>query len=220
MELSTFFGILRRQLGIIVATTVAGALLGLGITAMMPKTYSASTQTYFTVDSADLTQGSAFAEGLLKSYAAAAESDLVLAPAATKLGVTTEELSGKLNFVIPSGTSIIEITAEDQDPAMAAKIANTVTEELQGASKSLSPDQMEGKTSTGKKAVRFTQLDSAKAPTSPSAPHLPLNVALGAFGGFLLGLLAALLRDGRTTRKGEFVSPSRRASTSIRADEH
>lgn len=220
MELSTFFGILRRQLGIIVATTVAGALLGLGITAMMPKTYNASTQTYFTVDSADLTQGSAFAEGLLKSYAAAAESDLVLTPAAKKLGVTTEELASKLEFVIPSGTSIIEITAEDRDPAMAAKIANTVTEELRSASKSLSPDQVEGKTTTGKKAVRFTQLDAAKVPDSPSAPHMPLNVALGALSGLLLGLLAALLRDGQTARKGPIVSPSRRASSSVRANEH
>lgn len=200
MELQQFFAILRRQLATIVACTLTGALLGGLISVLMPKTYTATTETFFTVTSGDPMQSSAFAEGQLKSYAAAAESDLVLIPAAKSVGLTAAELADKVSLVIPSGTSIIELSASDPDPVRAAELANALTKHLQAAADKLSPlAEVNGKV-TGEKAIKSTILSSAVPPETPATPHMPLNVAVGLLLGLGLGVVAALLRDSQPRR--------------------
>ncbi|MGN7202623.1 polysaccharide biosynthesis tyrosine autokinase, partial [Arthrobacter sp. SAFR-044] len=77
----------------------------------------------------------------------------------------------------PEETVIIILTATDPDPNQAAKIANLSAKQLISA--------VDGVEDVG--LVRLSVFEEASAPSFPSSPVLPANLALGGLLGLLVG---------------------------------
>ncbi|GAA1381201.1 YveK family protein [Luteococcus sanguinis] len=201
MEFRDFFGTLKRHLGLVLLCALLGAGAGQAVAQFTPKTYMASTQTFYTVDNNDITQSTSFTEGQLKSYAAAANSDLVLSPVAKRFGKDVLALSKQTSISIPTGTSIIEVDVEDSSPQQAADLANAISEELQTATATLSPSAKDAKgVATKATVVKSVILTTATAPTKPSSPNMLLDTVVGLALGLLVGIAAALVRGARVAR--------------------
>ncbi|WP_170037210.1 polysaccharide biosynthesis tyrosine autokinase [Georgenia soli] len=201
MELNEYISILRKRwisVAIIALATLAATA---AVTLLMTPKYSASNRMFFAVEAgdsvSDLAQGSTFTERQMTSYAEVATSPLVLEPVIEDLGlsVTTAGLADALTVTVPPETVILEITATDQNPELAAEIANAVAEELTVAVGDLSPARQDGT-----EAVRATVTSPAVAPTEPSSPNVTRNLALGLVLGLMLGVGVALLREMLDTK--------------------
>ncbi len=171
------------------------------VTLSMPTKYTATTRLFFGVQSGesatDLSQGSAFAEKQMSSYAQVAMSPLVLSTVIRELNLQTtpDELAKSVTATVPTDTVILEIATTDEDPALAAQISNAIGRELASVAASLSPPRPDGSES-----VRATTLAPAVVPPEPSSPRVLRNLAIGAVLGLLLGIAAALAREVLDTK--------------------
>ncbi|WP_454778469.1 polysaccharide biosynthesis tyrosine autokinase [Georgenia muralis] len=201
MELNDYVAILRKRWLSVALIALATLSATAAVTLLTTPTYSASNRMFFAVEAgdtvSDLAQGSTFTERQMTSYAEVAESPLVLGPVIEELGLdtSTDALRAALSVTVPPETVILEITATDEDPELAADVANAVAEELSVAVGGLSPDRPDGS-----EAVRATVTTPATAPVQPSSPNVPRNLALGLVLGLMLGVGAALLREMLDTK--------------------
>lgn len=201
MELRDYLSILRKRWVSVVAVTLSVLALTAVATLATTPTYTARVSLFFAVGGSgsvsDLVQGSNFAQQQVESYVEVATAPYVLQPVIEDLELDTSVngLSEKVHVSVPLNTVIIEIAVNDEAPQRAADIANGIGRELAAAVTALSPaggDEGE--------PVRATPISSASAPTSPSAPNTPRNLALGLTLGLLGGLGLALLLEILNTR--------------------
>jgi capsular exopolysaccharide synthesis family protein len=203
MTFLEFLTVLRRGGLLIVLIAVAGASAGFGASLLQTKMYTASTDIYVSVHSADsatssdVAQGSTAAQLKVRTYVDVATTSAVLAPVISQLELNTTPaaLATSLRATAGTDTTLLSIAATDESPAEAARIANAV-----GASLTrLVADQLE-KSSGGPSLVSLETIQEATAPLSPSSPRIVLNSCLGLLVGLLLGFGAALARQRLDTR--------------------
>lgn len=201
MELRDYLQVLRqRWLTIGVATLVTVAVAA-GWTLLMTPQYTSSTRLFFAVQGSesvtDLAQGSTFTEKQMASYAQVARSPLVLDPVAEALDSSGggQSLSESLQVTVAPDTTILVISATDEDPVFARDLANAVANQLASTVGELSPERPDGT-----EAVRATMLSEARVADAPSAPNKTRNLALGLLLGVLLGVGIALLREVLDTK--------------------
>jgi len=117
-------------------------------------------------------------ERLTNTYAEIVERSVVLTESLTRLGLplTEDELAARISVTPVRNTQLLRITAEDADPALAASIANVVSQVFINDN----ANQLAGRPGT----VSITDL--AKTPSSPSSPNTRMNVVLGVMIGMLL----------------------------------
>lgn len=122
---------------------------------------------------------------LVNSYRVLCKTERVLAQVLQKgnLPLTLSALADKISVNAVNDTEIISITVEDQDPMMAAKIANVVAEVFVKEIPNIM--QMDN--------VQI--IDSASVPTAPMKPNRPMMVIIALILGVLLGLGVAILLD-------------------------
>jgi len=208
--------ILQRSWILILAATLGGVLIG-GIAAGVAKpVYSATSATLVTSETGstvnDLTQGSAFTERRVSTYANLATEPIVTSRVIEELGldVTPAELAAMVEVSVPLDTTVLEVTASDTSPRLAASIANAIVTNLSvvvaevetttvpgGAAVPVAPDATPPATIT---PVKLTQVRFAEAPAEPVSPNVLLNLGIGLFAGLALGTLAAILRELIDTR--------------------
>src|SRR5690606_1959307 len=87
-------------------------------------------------------------------------------------------------------TTILTISATDDDPVFARDLANAVANQLSETVGGLSPERPDGT-----ETVRATMLSEAQIPPEPSAPNPARNLALGTVLGLFLGVGVVLLRE-------------------------
>ena len=92
------------------------------------------------------------------------------------LDLTTDELSGKITVSKVSDTEIIRINVQDQDPAVAALIANTVSEAFKKEVKSIMT------------VDNVSTIDPAIAPENPIKPNKMMNVAIAGVLGVMVSV--------------------------------
>ncbi|GAA2096370.1 polysaccharide biosynthesis tyrosine autokinase [Microlunatus panaciterrae] len=195
MELRDYLTILRRRWITVVVVTLATVAAAAALTLTMTPQYTATTRLFFGVQGGesvtDMAQGSTYTEKQMSSYAEVATSPLVLDRVIKDLNLDTTSggLAGHVSATAPTGTVILEISATETDPKLAARIANSVSEQLTAVAGDLSPERPDGS-----EAVRATILAKAQVPGAPSAPSVKRNLALGLLLGLLLGMGVALLR--------------------------
>lgn len=201
MDLYDYIEVFRRRWVSVAIVALATLAVAGAATLAMTNKYTATTRLFFAVEgsktTADLAQGSSFAEKQMTSYAEVATSPLVLNPVIERLNleVSPAQLANVVTATIPPETVILQVSAVDPDPELAAAIANVVGDEVVDVvTNTLSPKQ------DGNDAVKVTPLETALVPTSPSSPNVPRNLALGAVLGLLLGFGVALLRHFLDTR--------------------
>ncbi|MCH8563295.1 polysaccharide biosynthesis tyrosine autokinase [Nesterenkonia sp. YGD6] len=205
MELREYLRILHRGWLIIVLATLAGIGAAATYSMLQSPQYEAGTRVYVSTDSAstvaELGQGTTYTQQIVESFVQVTTTPRVLQPVIDDLGLqqTPAELAGSVAVSTDPNTVLMQITATDEDPRLAADIANSVTENLIGVVGEITPG------SSGEDSpVTVEVLQEAVAPESPVAPRIPLNLALGFLVGMALGVGIAVLREVLDTKiRGE-----------------
>ena len=176
----------KRKFSIILVALVF-AIAAFGYSAFLAKKEYQSTSRIYVVsrqnqDNNALTNSDLQAGAyLVKDYREIILSQNVLSQAIEelKLDMTPAELSKKINVSVPTDTRILSITAKDEDPKEAARIANGL--------RNVAAEKITSVT----KVSDVTTLDEAEVPQSPSSPNIKRNVLLGFVAG--AGLMVVLL---------------------------
>lgn len=194
MTLRDYWDIVRRSWVIIVISTLAGLILGLGLSLATTPVYQAQAQLFVSVQSADEVY-SAYSGGLFVQERVTSYVDIVDSPGVLEdvidelaLDVTVNELAGQVSANAPRGTVLLNVVGTSTDPALAAEIANTAAEALGRQIVRLET------TESGAKPVRAQLIKPADEPTAPVTPRTQLNMALGGLLGLMVGVGVAVLR--------------------------
>lgn len=125
MEIQQFLKFLRRYWRSALAVLLLCIAAAAGLTLLQTPSYSATSSVFLTVDSGgsagELSQGATYAERTVTSYVKVATTEVVLRPVIDELGLNTTlvDLREDLTISSPTGTSILNVTARDDDPEQA-----------------------------------------------------------------------------------------------------
>jgi capsular exopolysaccharide synthesis family protein len=194
LEIKEYLRIFSRYWWVIVILTVVGGAIGWATWQFSTREYQ-STATLFVATQNGTTvteayQNNLFSTDRANSYASLATSEQVAARAVDQLkgSITPEELKGKITAVAAPKTVLFNVSVTDSDPALAQTYANAVTDQLVGLVSELETSRRGGTPAAGAVVV-----DEADYPIKPMGMAMPVRVAVGAAGGLLLGILAAIL---------------------------
>ena len=109
------------------------------------------------------------------TYAGVADSSLIKNKAAAALGISDQD-NLRVTSQVQSGTNIVEITVEGNDPALVRDYSNAIGTQT--------VDYVESLYET----YRLELLDEASLPRSPIRPSMVQNLTLGAILGLILGM--------------------------------
>ena len=181
MELRDYLRILRKKWLLVTVMTALGIGAGFVPVMLMPPTYEANTQLYVSVRSevwttGDLMQGNSFAREVVSSYADVVGTSVVLQPVIDELELdtTVSELAEKVQASTPEGSVLIDIAAEDTDPAQASAIAEAVGESLKQAVQ----DRLEPARADGESSISLTTTQQALTDEDPVSPRAELLLPL------------------------------------------
>ncbi|WP_130176345.1 polysaccharide biosynthesis tyrosine autokinase [Cryobacterium sp. SO1] len=202
MELRDYIRILRKGWVVIVLLTLVGVGAAAAYSLTLTPRYSATAKVFVSTQGAgttsELQQGSTFTVQRVKTYSSLVSTPIVLLPVIETLGlgITSDQLAGRVTASAPLDTSIITINVSDTDPARAAETANAVSASLAAVVEEIeSPDAVDALS-----PVKLTPAQEATVPARPMSPNVPLNIVLGTILGLALGLTVAVLRETLETR--------------------
>ena len=196
MPLKDFLAILRRRWMLITAVTLICVAVAAVVSFTQTPTYEATAKVYFRLaigsTPGDINSGQTYTQNEINTYAAMADTPLVLGPVSNDIGhgYTVKTLAGKVAATAAADTVIVSITATDPSPSRAAKIANLTAASLGQAARDLSV-----KAASGEPTIDARTVAAATVPTAPSAPRKTRNMALGLLGGLFLGIALAVVRE-------------------------
>lgn len=202
MELRDYIRILRKSWVLILLLTLVGIGAASAYSIAQTPKYSATSKVFVSTQNggttSELAQGNSFTVQRVKTYSALASTPIVLLPVIAELGLDVNEgtLGKQISASAPLDTSNIEITVTDDDPVLAADIANATAASLTRVVSSIeTPD-----TADAVSPVKLTLTQQAIVPAKPVSPNVPLNIALGALVGLAIGVGIAVLRETLETR--------------------
>ncbi|MET4639849.1 polysaccharide biosynthesis tyrosine autokinase [Mycetocola sp. 2940] len=202
MDLRDYFRVLRKSWWMIVALILVGVGAAAALSMLQTPQYSATAKVFVTTQSAgtvsDLVQGNAFSVQRVRTYSDLVSTPLVLLPVIRQLDLDTspELLAKQIVASAPLDTSIIAITVTDEDPARAAAIANSASQNLAAVVEETETPALDGAISP----VKLTSAQEATVPAFPVSPRIPLYLVFGAAAGMLLGFGIVVLRETLETR--------------------
>jgi len=135
----------------------------------------------------------------MATFAELATTESVLTPVSEELGLdrSNEDLADQLNITAPTVSTLLEVTASDGDPELAAQIANEVLTQL----KALVEEELESPQDDGEASpVQINTVQAATAPDDPVTPRVLVNILLGFLLGLAVGIGIALVRHLLDTR--------------------
>lgn len=201
VELSDYLRILRKFWALIVALALAGLAVSALYSLTRTPEYSSSSKVFVSTQASDnlseLTQGNTYSQQRVKTYVNLVSTPIVLQPviAVLELDMTAGQLAGQVSATSTADTTIIQITATNKDPVLAAELANTAAESLTNV-----VAKIESSDDGGTSPVKLTRVQEANVPTSPGSPNVPLNLVMGTLVGLALGIGFAVLRTTLDTR--------------------
>ncbi|WP_054680428.1 polysaccharide biosynthesis tyrosine autokinase [Microbacterium sp. No. 7] len=203
MELRDYLALLRSHWLALVATTVLGAALAFGWTALQPRVYTADASGFISTGSssslAEASIGDSYAKARAASYVDIAKSRAVAEFVIADLGLDTTptELVRDITVTNPMQSVTIKVSADAGSPEEASALANAwllgIVHQVTMIENEGSVDDI-GASGEGDSIVRLVPIDSAELPTSPSSPNVRLALAIGALLGLVIGLAYALVR--------------------------
>lgn len=204
MEIRDYIRILTKNWWIVAAGTLAGVLLGVGISALMTPTYQSTTTLYVSVRSGgaagtgDLYTGASFAQAAVRSYVDVATTAIVLdrVEAELNLDLDAGELAESLKVSSPAESVLINIAAQHWDPQTAADLANTTSNVFI----EVVENEIEITSDGNDSPVQVRMIDPATVPEDPASPNMVLNGMLGLIFGLTVGIGLAMLRGLLDTR--------------------
>jgi len=204
VELRDYLRILHKNWILIVALSLLGIAAASTVSIVATPKYVSSTELYVSVrsgvDSAtsELVQGTSFARQAVTSYVSIVNSARVLEPVIDDLGldVTSQQLAARVTAASPLNTVLIQISVTDDDPVMAANIANSVGENFID----VVVNALEKPEGGGASMVKIETVEPALPAAKPASPNVPLNLVLGLLVGLAVGIGTAVLRTVLDTR--------------------
>lgn len=201
MELQALVSLFRRRWWVVaLAFVICTVLLG-GYSRTKPDVYQARARLYINVPNAintrDQSEGVQLSSQLLSSFARIVDSDITTKTVSESLGneVSPARVRSKVSAQPIPQTLLIEISAREGDPELAARLANEAAAALTTVIDDL------GQTETG--GVKASIIDRAGVPVSPVSPQPQRDALIGALLGLALGAVAAFGVDAldRTIRQ-------------------
>lgn len=192
MSPTTLVRALKKWWWALVALTVAGAALGGAASMLMTPQYSATSQIFVAFDapagagSAELVQANNFAIQKVYSYVEVAQSPRVLDTVISELGLdeTAEDLAADISVTVPPNSAVMRITALAENPEDAAVLSTAVVSAF-----SETVLELETPTAGGTPPLRIESLAEAVPADAPTSPNVLINIAIGMFVGFAIGVL-------------------------------
>ena len=206
METRSMLRLVRHHWAVVVSCILLGVLAGWALVVAAPREYTASADVFVTVtggaSTGELAQSSNFSQLQARNFSAVATREVVLEPVieSLDLDVTISQLRRQISTSVPLNTSVITISATDASPERAAAIANSVSTYLAEVVPSLTPRV------DGQSPVRLQVIESAKPPTAPSSPNVPLLLLTGLLAGLVAAAVVVVLRgvvDARVRDKDQ-----------------
>lgn len=195
MNVRELLGVLRRRWRV-AATAFLICLLGAAaFTAVRPKTYTATTRLFATVETsggaAGQVQAAQFAQLQLKSLPGLVTSAEVLRPVidSQSLGMTPDALSKRVTASVVVDMLWMDISVQDSDPVKSQAVASAVARQVIS-----SWSRLNAPTSTPVR-TRLSVVTPAQVPTAVTSPKLAPTLAAGLVVGLLLGVGAAILHE-------------------------
>ena len=165
---------------------VGAAAAGIGTKLLLTPQYEASSMIYIYTKTTSVTSLTDLQIGsqLTVDFQIIATTREVVESAIEKLGlnVSYEDLVRKISISNPSNSRIIEITVRDPDPLLAARLSNTLADEL----RMRIADVMD----TDEPSI----VESAVVPKEPVSPSLRRNAAIGGGALFLVAAMILVIR--------------------------
>jgi capsular exopolysaccharide synthesis family protein len=204
VELKDYVRIFHKSWILIVACVLFGIAASAAASIATTPKYVASTQLYVSVKAAadagsgELVQGTSFARQAVTSYVDVVNSAIVLNDVIAELGLdlTAAQLAPSIASSSPLNTVLIDVSVTNSDPALAAKIANSVGSNFSR----IVVDELEKPDGEAISPVKIETIQPAQVPTRPTSPNVPLNIALGLLVGLAVGIGIAVLRSVLDTR--------------------
>jgi capsular polysaccharide biosynthesis protein len=177
---------LVRRFGLLILLTLIGGIAGAVYSAVKTPTYTAKAYVVATGDRGD----SITALNYAQAYGRIATSGPVVAKAGVLLGADRTGLSDVTASTSPDAP-VIELTATGTQADRTAKVANAMAKALADYGSSRKADTHVG----------LSVLAGAIPPAKPSSPKPPMELAVGAACGLLIGGMAVLAGVGRPAAK-------------------
>ncbi|MFC7685338.1 YveK family protein [Ureibacillus sp. GCM10028918] len=202
ISLQDLFKIIRKRLVQIISLTILGALIA-GVISffLITPIYQASTQILVNkqaqeqqnIQSQDIQTNLQ----LINTYNVIIKSPAILSKVIENLdlSLTPAQLSEKITVASQNDSQVVNVTVQDENPAIAVEIANTTAQVFH--------DEIPGLMSIEDGVHILSPAILSEKPT-PVKPNKMLNIAIGAVLGLMIGLgLAFLLEYLDTTIKSE-----------------
>lgn len=189
IELREVIAIFRKRMAMILALSMIGVIAAYVVSAFVLKPiYSSSTQLIVNSKKQEQNVPLTFSDlqislNLIETYKEVIVSPRILEKAIARgaLPFSADQLQKKIRVNTVKQSQVISITVEDTTPERAAAIANIVAQTFQEEVPSIM------------NVDNVQILAEAKPNPLPVKPKTALNVALAAFFGLLIGMVAAFL---------------------------
>lgn len=201
MNVTEYLRIIRKHWVPVAALALAGIVFASIFAFTRTPTYTTTSQVFVSFHGAESTSelatGTTYVQRRVVSYSNLVRSAQVLEPVVEELGLDTNagELGSRVQAAPVTDTVLIDITATDTDPTLAARIANTVAESL-----AVRVDELETPQRAGDSPVQLQLVREATLPGSASYPNIPIMILVGFLLGTALGVALAVLREIADTR--------------------
>ncbi len=185
--ITDFLNILKKRVWIIVAVTILVTGTSVISTFMLlDNIYQVNTTLYVGTKVSAQTKDVAYQDllmggQLVKDYIEFAKSRLIRGIVVSELKLKNNAEAGLINVTQRGDTRIIEITVQNNDPALAVLVANRFAEVFKRKAIELID------------AVNIQVIDAAVMPKAPIKPNKKLNIAISFVLGFMAGVGAVLL---------------------------
>lgn len=128
----------------------------------------------------------------MATYSQLIYSDAILSPAleGARLDRTVADVRPAIRVTSNPQVSLLEVSARDQNPEVAQKLANAVSDSLADAVSRLEIHGL-----GAEPTARLTVVTTAEVKPASVLPDTRLNVILGCLAGFVVGLLSVLVRE-------------------------
>jgi succinoglycan biosynthesis transport protein ExoP len=204
VELTGYLAVARRWWWTLLVATWVAAMAGLLVASRITPTYEAQAQ--LLVGPINTDSDTLRASGLLvQTYAQLAISSQVLKSTAQEVGADPLKLGQAVRATANDTTRILTIRAQDADPAKAAQIANTMSDELIQVTTG----------ATNRPEGQLEVIGSAVAPTTPIAPQVSLIVLLAMAAGLIGGLVLVIVVEYATDTVRDRTDLARLSGTNV-----
>lgn len=190
IDLREIFFLLKRKGLVIIASTLACALVGLLVTMfLITPQYEASAKLIVNSrqeQTANITNDMInSAKNLVDTYSIIIKSDTVLDQVIEKLDLDIDymELSKRVNVSAINSTQVMRVAVQDPDPEAARQIVSEITR--------IAPDIIKETVEAGSVKV----ISEARAGQEPVSPNKAKNTALAGLLGLIVSVAVIILQD-------------------------